>query len=476
MTILHKIAALENKLATDPKVELREIQEKLHKLRLQRNKTDSEINAMEDLMDREQELQDDIEDAEDDLLNMNADKDNKKFYPKASSKDLATFCQENKIIAYDDEKKKEFKRLAMKYFRDMAKTMQSYTSNPVTDTEVSFNPGGIAVSGDISFRGMFDENQGFHLFFNLGGFGDYITYRSIKDMKDYSGGPNRQMPLSELSEPSNVMRKLYSLKKEKTASKKMHGVVLWFNDSKGYGFIESGNKHVFVHHLSITGDGFKTLSEGQKVEFELIEGPKGPTATNVVKSLDRIATTWKPTGKNSWEANKGNLDFHVRKEGEGLTIDIFDARVQDADEAYIDSLPATDLSDAKTQVEHYKVASYSLQDVIKTIEGSENDFMDDDGMYDKFYIMERFNLNKEQYSKVMRALDGHSKVAGGGGDKPLTCDMRKECSEPVTHVDDKGWVYCTKHGQDRKLSRIKCRKLTPSELRQLQSGKPLSSY
>jgi CspA family cold shock protein len=62
------------------------------------------------------------------------------------------------------------------------------------------------------------------------------------------------------------------------------GKVKWFNDKKGYGFItpESGND-VFVHHSAIQGDGFKTLSEGQDVEFEIQNGPKGEQAVNVTK-------------------------------------------------------------------------------------------------------------------------------------------------------------------------------------------------
>ncbi len=62
------------------------------------------------------------------------------------------------------------------------------------------------------------------------------------------------------------------------------GKVKWFNDKKGYGFVtpEEGND-VFVHHSSIQGDGFKTLSEGEEVEFEITDGPKGQQATNVVK-------------------------------------------------------------------------------------------------------------------------------------------------------------------------------------------------
>ena len=62
------------------------------------------------------------------------------------------------------------------------------------------------------------------------------------------------------------------------------GKVKWFNNQKGYGFItpESG-KDVFVHHSAIQGDGYKTLEEGQEVEFEITQGPKGEQATNVVK-------------------------------------------------------------------------------------------------------------------------------------------------------------------------------------------------
>jgi cold shock protein len=62
------------------------------------------------------------------------------------------------------------------------------------------------------------------------------------------------------------------------------GTVKWFNDAKGYGFIapDGGGKDVFVHHSNIAGDGFKSLSENARVEFEEREGAKGPEATNVV--------------------------------------------------------------------------------------------------------------------------------------------------------------------------------------------------
>jgi CspA family cold shock protein len=62
------------------------------------------------------------------------------------------------------------------------------------------------------------------------------------------------------------------------------GNVKWFNADKGYGFIESeGNDDVFVHFSAIQGDGFKTLDEGQKVEFDVVDGQRGPQAANVVR-------------------------------------------------------------------------------------------------------------------------------------------------------------------------------------------------
>ena len=61
------------------------------------------------------------------------------------------------------------------------------------------------------------------------------------------------------------------------------GTVKWFNDAKGFVFItpSDGSKDVFVHHSAIQGSGFKSLAEGQKVQFTLEQGPKGPSAANV---------------------------------------------------------------------------------------------------------------------------------------------------------------------------------------------------
>ncbi|WP_202623843.1 cold-shock protein [Sporotomaculum syntrophicum] len=62
----------------------------------------------------------------------------------------------------------------------------------------------------------------------------------------------------------------------------LQGTVKWFNDSKGYGFIEGENgRDVFVHYSAIQSNGFKSLSEGQRVEFEVTDGPRGQQASNV---------------------------------------------------------------------------------------------------------------------------------------------------------------------------------------------------
>ena len=63
------------------------------------------------------------------------------------------------------------------------------------------------------------------------------------------------------------------------------GTVKWFNDDKGFGYItrEDGEKDCFVHHSAIQGEGFKSLTEGEQVQFDVVQGPKGPAAANVRK-------------------------------------------------------------------------------------------------------------------------------------------------------------------------------------------------
>ena len=69
------------------------------------------------------------------------------------------------------------------------------------------------------------------------------------------------------------------------------GTVKWFNDSKGFGFItpEGSDRDCFVHYSAITGSGFRTLAEGERVEFDLVQGQKGPAAENVAKIAEGAA-------------------------------------------------------------------------------------------------------------------------------------------------------------------------------------------
>lgn len=74
----------------------------------------------------------------------------------------------------------------------------------------------------------------------------------------------------------------------------MKATVQWFNDSKGYGFIRTDDgRDVFAHYTAIETEGFKTLAEGQEVEFEMIEGPKGPQAAKIHKLCIRCSRTSK---------------------------------------------------------------------------------------------------------------------------------------------------------------------------------------
>jgi cold shock protein len=83
-------------------------------------------------------------------------------------------------------------------------------------------------------------------------------------------------------ERTDLPNNFFQLPKEAKMSDRISGTVKWFNGDKGFGFIErEGGADVFVHFSAIQGDGFRNLQEGQKVEFVVEKGPKGPQASNV---------------------------------------------------------------------------------------------------------------------------------------------------------------------------------------------------
>ena len=86
------------------------------------------------------------------------------------------------------------------------------------------------------------------------------------------------------------------------------GMVKWFNNAKGYGFIEQpGEQDIFVHYSAITGDGYKTLIQGQEVEFEVTNGPKGPQAENVMKVAEGMQNA------ADFDPNDGSAGDYVSK-------------------------------------------------------------------------------------------------------------------------------------------------------------------
>ena len=90
-------------------------------------------------------------------------------------------------------------------------------------------------------------------------------------------------PVVEFCETADVI--VFATNTSRSSAMRTTGTVKWFNDTKGFGFITpaNGEKDCFVHHSAIQGHGFKTLAEGESVEFDVVQGAKGPAAENVVK-------------------------------------------------------------------------------------------------------------------------------------------------------------------------------------------------
>jgi CspA family cold shock protein len=97
----------------------------------------------------------------------------------------------------------------------------------------------------------------------------------------------RGVPATLQSRPRKHSRSFFvpeKAGKQGRRTMRITGKVKWFNNAKGYGFIErEGGSDVFVHYSAISGNGFRSLEEGQAVEFEIVDGPKGPQAGNVTK-------------------------------------------------------------------------------------------------------------------------------------------------------------------------------------------------
>ncbi len=93
-----------------------------------------------------------------------------------------------------------------------------------------------------------------------------------------------QEPLRPIIIPVAALFAAHTIKEDTNVSERETGTVKWFNATKGYGFIArtNGSKDVFVHHSEIQGNGYRSLNEGEQVEFTVEQGPKGPQATQVV--------------------------------------------------------------------------------------------------------------------------------------------------------------------------------------------------
>jgi cold shock CspA family protein len=181
----------------------------------------------------------------------------------------------------------------------------------------------------------------------------------------------------------------------------MKGKIKWFNNAKGYGFIEvPGATDIFVHYSAISGDGFKTLEEGQEVEFEITQGPKGPQAERVVKpqaseqTQDESSHEQTPQGEFVAFALIGNKIRTVSLTPDG-SYRILDEGQNLHNIIYVTSSETMAL----------QIAVDELETLVNNPKAQERDFQDFFEKYPDFILNDEY---KEAHSQVVLAKDDGS--------------------------------------------------------------------